>query len=126
MLAATQNKWLFLGLAVAFMLLIGTVLEPIPAMVILIPIFLPLVDQLHVDRVHFGLIVVYGLLLGIVTPPVGIALFIVTKISGVPFERVCAAVVPLLIPLVIVLLVIAFVPQTVLWLPDFVLGPAKR
>ena len=56
----------------------------------------------------------------------GIALFIVTKISGVPFERVCAAVVPLLIPLVIVLLVIAFVPQTVLWLPDFVLGPAKR
>jgi tripartite ATP-independent transporter DctM subunit len=125
-LQATQSKWVFMGAAVVFLLVIGTVLEPIPAMVILIPIFLPLVDQFQIDRVHFGLVVVYGLLLGIVTPPVGVALFIVTKISKVPFEKVCAAVIPFLVPLVAVLLVIAFVPQTVLWLPDLVLGVAQK
>jgi len=124
-LLATENKWVFLGLVVVFYLVIGTVLEPIPAMVILIPIMLPLIDHFQIDRVHFGLITVYALLLGIVTPPVGIALFVVTKVSGVPFERVCVAVIPFLIPLAVVLLIITFVPDTVLWFPNFVLGPPK-
>lgn len=124
-LSLTQNKWLFLALVVAFFLVLGTILEPIPAMVILIPILMPLVDHYAIDRVHFGLIVVYGLLIGIVTPPVGIALFIVTRLSGVPFERVCIAVMPLLIPLVVALLLITFVPATVLWVPNLILGPPK-
>jgi len=124
-LLATDNKWVFLGLVVVFFLVIGTVLEPIPAMVILIPIMLPLIDHFQIDRVHFGLITVYGLLLGIVTPPVGVALFIVTKVSGVPFERVCIAVIPFLIPLTVVLFIITFVPETVLWFPNLILGPPK-
>ena len=124
-LLTTDNKWVFLGLVVVFLLFIGTVLEPIPAMVILLPILLPLVDHFQIDRVHFGLIVVYGLLLGIVTPPVGVALFIVSKVSGVPFERVCVAVLPFQIPLTLVLFVITFVPQTVMWFPNLVLGAAK-
>lgn len=124
-LTLTENKWIFLALVVVFFLVLGTILEPIPAMVILIPILMPLVDHYGIDRVHFGLIVVYGLLIGIVTPPVGIALFIVTRISGVPFERVCLAVLPLLVPLIMALLFITFVPATVLWVPNLILGPAK-
>jgi tripartite ATP-independent transporter DctM subunit len=106
-LTLTESPALFLLLVVVFFLVIGTILEPIPAMVILIPILIPLVDHFHVDRVHFGLIVVYGLLIGIVTPPVGIALFIVTRLSGVA------------------LLVITFVPSIVLWVPNLILGAPK-
>jgi len=124
-LTLTDNKWLFLSLVLVFFLALGTILEPIPAMVILIPILIPLVDHFGVDRVHFGLIVVYGLLIGIVTPPVGVALFIVTRLSGVPFERVCIAVMPLLVPLVVALLVITFVPSVVLWVPNTILGVGR-
>ena len=67
----------------------------------------------------------YGLLIGIVTPPVGVALFIVTRLSGVPFERVCIAVMPLLVPLAVALLVITFVPSTVLWVPNTILGVGR-
>lgn len=124
-LTLTDNKWIFLSLVLVFFLALGTILEPIPAMVILIPILIPLVDHFGVDRVHFGLVVVYGLLIGIVTPPVGVALFIVTRLSGVPFERVCIAVMPLLVPLVVALLVITFVPSVVLWVPNTILGVGR-
>jgi tripartite ATP-independent transporter DctM subunit len=123
--AFTDNKWVFLALVVIFFLVLGTILEPIPAMVILVPILIPVIDHFGIDRVHFGLVVVYGLLIGIVSPPVGIALFIVTRLSGVPFERVCIAVMPLLVPLVIALLVITFIPSVVLWVPNVILGPGR-
>src|SRR5688500_7891041 len=123
--AFTDNKWVFLALVVVFFLLLGTILEPIPAMVILVPILIPVIDHFGIDRVHFGLVVVYGLLIGIVSPPVGVALFIVTRLSGVPFERVCIAVMPLLVPLVIALLVITFIPSVVLWIPNLILGTGR-
>lgn len=94
-------------------------------MVILVPILIPVIDHFGIDCVHFGLVVVYGLLIGIVSPPVGVALFIVTRLSGVPFERVCIAVMPLLVPLVIALLVITFIPSIVLWVPNMILGPGR-
>lgn len=65
---------------------------------------------------------VYGLLIGIVTPPVGVALFIVTRIADVSFERVCRAALPFLVPLVAVLFIITFVPEVVLFLPNLLLG----
>ncbi len=118
----TDNKYLFMLIAVVFFLLIGTVLENIPAQVVLTPIMLPLVDHFGIDRVHFGMVLVYGLLIGIVSPPVGVALFIVTKIARISFEEVCKSVMPFMIPLIGVLFAIAFFPQVVLWLPDLVLG----
>ncbi|MEO7241846.1 MAG: TRAP transporter large permease [Variovorax sp.] len=124
-LVLTNNRSVFLALIIVFFLLLGTILEPIPAMVILIPVLLPLVDHYGIDRVHFGLIMVYGLLLGIVTPPVGIALFIVTRIAAIPFEAICIAVMPLLVPLILVLVAITFFPAVVLWVPNLILGPAR-
>lgn len=121
-LGVTDNKYMFLLVVVLFFLLIGTVLEPIPAMVILIPIMMPLVDHFEVDRVHFGLMMVYGLLLGIVTPPVGVALFIVTKVANISFDDICKAVIPFQIPLIAALLAITFFPDLVLWIPNMLLG----
>jgi tripartite ATP-independent transporter DctM subunit len=121
-LGLTENKYLFLLLVIVFFLVLGTILENIPAMIILIPIMMPLVDHFEIDRIHFGLVMVYGLLIGIITPPVGVALFIVTRVADISFESVCRAAVPLLVPLVFVLFVITYAPEVVLFLPDLLLG----
>ncbi|MFV0243546.1 MAG: TRAP transporter large permease [Qingshengfaniella sp.] len=117
-----ENKYLFLFFVILFFLALGMILENIPAMIILIPIMMPLVDHFGIDRVHFGLIMVYGLLIGIVTPPVGVALFIVTRIADVSFERVCWAAAPFLVPLILVLFIITYAPGVVLFIPDLLLG----
>ena len=122
-LAATDDRNVFLLITVVFLVLIGCFIEGVPAKLILVPIFLPIVDQFGIDRVHFGLIVQLALLIGIATPPMGVGLFIVAEIARVPFERVTLATIPFLVPLVLVLLLITFVPEFSLWLPDLVLGP---
>lgn len=111
-ISLTDNKYLFLLIVVLFFLVIDTVLENIPAMVILIPIMMPLVDHFGIDRVHFGLIMVYGLLIGIVSPPDGVSLFIVTKIADITFERVCTAILPFLLPLIAVRFIITYGRQS--------------
>lgn len=121
-LGLTENKYLFLFMVIVFFLALGTILENVPAMIILIPIMLPLVDHFEIDRVHFGLIMVYGLLIGIVTPPVGVALFIVTRIADISFEAVCRAAAPFLVPLILVLIIITYAPGVVLFLPNLLLG----
>lgn len=121
-LGVTENKYVFLLLVIIFFLILGMILENIPAMIILIPIMMPLVDHFGIDRVHFGLIMVYGLLIGIVTPPVGVALFIVTRIANISFERVCWAAMPFLVPLILVLIIITYSPEVVLFLPNLLLG----
>ena len=122
-LAATDDRNVFLLITVVFLVLIGCFIEGVPAKLILVPIFLPIVDRFGIDRVHFGLIVQLALLIGIATPPMGVGLFIVAEIARVPFERVTLATIPFLVPLVLVLLLITFVPEFSLWLPDLVLGP---
>jgi tripartite ATP-independent transporter DctM subunit len=123
-LFVTESRYVFLLLLVLFLLLIGCFVESVAAKLILVPILLPVIDQFGIDRIHFGLILTLSLLIGIATPPMGIGLYIMTEVGRVPFERVVVAVLPFLIPLILVLLLITFVPAVVLWLPDLVLGPA--
>ncbi|MCA0960737.1 TRAP transporter large permease [Salipiger bermudensis] len=119
----TENKNVFLGLLLIFIILVGCVVEGVPAKLILVPTLLPLIDAYGIDRVHFGIIIQLGLLLGIATPPMGIALYIVAEVGRVRFEKVTMAVLPMLIPLIAVLLLLTYVPQTVTFLPDLILGP---
>lgn len=124
-IGTTSSKFVFLATLLVFLLVIGAFVEPIPAMVILIPMLLPLVDHFGVSRVHFGLILVFALMIGIATPPMGIALYIVSEIAKVPYEKVALATVPLHIPLTLVLILITFFPELTLWLPKLILGPEK-
>lgn len=121
-LDATANKALFLALMIAFLLFIGCFVEGVPAKLILVPVLLPLIDQFGVDRVHFGLIITMALLIGIITPPMGIALYIVAEVGRVKFEQVAIAVVPFLIPLIATLLLVTYVPALTLWLPNLIMG----
>jgi len=121
-LVTTDNKYIFLAMMLVFLLAIGTVVEGIPAKLILVPMLLPLVDQFGIDRIHFGLIITFALLIGMATPPMGIGLYIVTQVGNVSFEKVTMAVIPFYIPLIAVLLLITYVPGLTLWLPNLILG----
>lgn len=74
-------------------------------------------------QVHLGVILQLALLIGIATPPMGIGLYIMVEVAKVPFEKITVAVLPFLIPLIVVLVLITYVPALTLWLPDLVLGP---
>ena len=122
-LLTTENKEVFLALLIVFLLLVGCFVEGVPAMLILVPMLLPIIDKFGIDRVHFGLIITFGLLIGIATPPMGIGIYIMVEISKVSFERITIQILPMLIPLIIVLILITYVPELVLWLPNLVMGP---
>ena len=118
-----DSKWLFLAVYLIFFLIIGCVFDTLAAMIILTPILLPITDLMGIDRIHFGVITTFVLMLGILTPPLGIALYIMTEVSGASFERVTRAVIPFLIPLALVLIVLTYIPEITLWLPDLLMGP---
>lgn len=118
----TENKHIFLALLLLFVIVIGCVVEGVPAMLILVPTLLPLIDAFGIDRVHFGIIIQLGLLIGIATPPMGIGLYIASEVGRVRFEQVTMAILPMLLPLFAVLLLLTYVPQTVTFLPDLILG----
>jgi tripartite ATP-independent transporter DctM subunit len=122
-LLVTENRYVFLALLLIFLLLIGCVVEGVPAKLILVPMLLPIIDGFGIDRVHFGLIITLALLIGIATPPMGIGLYIMVEVGKVSFEKVTVAVLPFLIPLILVLILITYVPPLTLWLPDLIMGP---
>jgi len=120
--AMTENRHVFLGLLLVFIILVGCVVEGVPAKLILVPTLLPLIDAYGIDRVHFGIIIQLGLLIGIATPPMGIGLYIVAEVGRVPFEKVTMAVLPMLVPLIAVLILLTYVPAVSTFLPDLILG----
>jgi C4-dicarboxylate transporter DctM subunit len=97
-------------------------MEAIAAMLILIPVLIPIVQAAGIDLVHFGLIMVFNLMLGLLTPPVGILLYICANFAEIRLEDVVKAVLPFLAMGLLVLLLITFFPPLVLWLPNLVLG----
>lgn len=120
--ALTENKNVFLALLLVFIIIVGCVVEGVPAKLILVPTLLPVIDAYGIDRVHFGIIIQLGLLIGIATPPMGIGLYIVAEVGRVRFEKVTMAVLPMLIPLISVLVLLTYVPQFTTFLPDLILG----
>ena len=121
--SVTSSRYVFLALMLIFIILVGCVVEGVPAKLMLVPMLLPVIDSFGIERVHFGIIIQLGLLIGIATPPMGIGLYIMVEVGKVPFERVTLAVIPFLVPLMIVLVLITYFPQLTLWFPNLVLGP---
>jgi C4-dicarboxylate transporter, DctM subunit len=102
-------------------LFIGCVFEPLPAIVIFVPMMLPLIKSLGIDIIHFGLIVVLNLMIGLLTPPVGLNFFITAAIANRPPEAVMKKLWPFFITLVIVLLFCTIFPSIVIWLPNLLI-----
>ena len=119
----TESKNVFLAILIIFIILVGCVVEGVPAKLMLVPMLLPVIDSFGIDRVHFGIIIQLGLLIGIATPPMGIGLYIMVEVGKVPFEKVSMAVLPFMIPLMLVLILLTYIPELTLWLPNYILGP---
>ena len=99
------------------LLVVGIFMEPLPALLILIPVLVPVVKAVGIDLVHFGLVMVFNLCIGLITPPVGILLYICAKFANVTLEEESRELTPFLIASLVVLLIISLFPSTVLWLP---------
>jgi len=118
-LSVTQNKWVFLLLANVLILFVGCFIDTIAAITILVPILLPIVLKLHIDPIHFGLIMTLNLMVGLLHPPLGMVLFVLARISKMSVERTTMAIVPWLVPLLLALAAITYIPQITLWLPQY-------
>lgn len=108
---------MFLILVNIVLLVLGCVLEGTAILLIVVPVFIPTAQALGLDMVHFGVVVVLNIMLGLVTPPYGLLLFIMTNIAGVPLKDIVRDVLPFLLAMIVVLILITFIPELVLWLP---------
>jgi tripartite ATP-independent transporter DctM subunit len=115
------GKISFLIVANVMLIVLGCFIETLPAMLIAVPLLLPTAKALGVDLVHFGVVIIFNLLIGFMHPPIGIGLFILMSISEVKYGELAWAAVPFIIALLLALVVLTFVPAITLWLPDLLL-----
>lgn len=114
----------FLLLSMVFFLLLGMVLDAVPAILIFMPILLPVAIAAGVDPIHYGVAIVINLMIGLLTPPVGALLYVLTKIGRVSFGALVVEVIPFIAVLMLGLLIIVLLPPLVTWLPSLVFsGP---
>jgi TRAP-type C4-dicarboxylate transport system permease large subunit len=113
---STDPTMILLALTILF-LVVGTFMDTIAAMTVLVPIILPLLSVANIDPLHFGIVMLVALLLGLLTPPFGIILFVLEKVTDATLEEVIRGVLPYYIPILIVLILVVFYPETVTFVP---------
>ena len=119
LLGLTEDPTMILLIIMGIVLFVGCFMETIAAITILTPVLLPVAMQIGIDPVHFGVILILNLMIGLLTPPVGMVLYVLSKVAAVPFERCVIATAPFLVPLIAVLLLLSFVPSLSMWLPVY-------
>ena len=107
------------------LLILGIPLEPIPLMLIFIPMLAPFMAKIGVDPIHFGVVMVLNLMLGLITPPVGMVMFVMMSMAECSMWEFTKEIFPFFIALLAVLLLITYVPDLVLWLPNLLLGTRR-
>jgi tripartite ATP-independent transporter DctM subunit len=120
--AAIHEPLVFLFVSNLVLLAVGCFMEALAAMLILIPIMVPAAISFGIDPVQFGLIMIFNLILGTIHPPIGVVLFVMARIAEVSFEQISRAILPWLVPLLIVLVAITVWPPLTLWLPTLVMS----
>ena len=124
-LSITDDRLAILLLMQLLLLVFGCLMEPIPVLVLMTPILFPVTNALGIDPVHFGVLVTINVTIGMVTPPVGLTLFLMSAIGKITILDVTRAIMPFLVVLIVSLFVVSYVPDLVLWLPNLVMGAPK-
>lgn len=122
-LGITTNTYLIILMINIMLLIVGTFMETNASIIILVPILLPVVQQIGIHPIQFGVIMVLNLAIGFVTPPLGANLFMAVQVSGIKFDDIAKGIIPWIIVLIIVLALITLIPALTLWLPQ-ILGVA--
>ncbi len=113
----SDNKWVILFIINIILLIVGTFMDITPAILIFTPIFLPIAQHLGIDPIHFGIIMVFNLTIGLCTPPVGTILFVGCSIGKVSIDRAIKPLLPMFLALFVVMAIICYFPQLSLMLP---------
>jgi tripartite ATP-independent transporter DctM subunit len=122
MSALQLDKWVILLLINLVLIAIGCFMETVAAITIAVPVLMPLIAHYGIDPVHFGLIVVMNLVIGLLSPPVGMVLFVTSRIADISVARLFKAVLVFYIPLLFVLLLVTYIPELVTFLPNVLMG----
>ncbi|HGP5029981.1 TPA: sialic acid TRAP transporter large permease SiaM, partial [Vibrio cholerae O1] len=121
-LTISDNPLVLLLLINLLLLFLGTFIESLALLLLLVPFLVPVASAVGIDPVHFGVMAILNLMIGILTPPMGMALYVVSRVGDIPFHTLTRGVLPLLVPLFIVLALVAVFPQFTLLLPELFLG----
>jgi tripartite ATP-independent transporter DctM subunit len=122
LLTLSDNKILLLIIINLFLLFVGMFMEALALILILAPILVPVMVGAGLHETHACMIIILNLMIGVVTPPVGVVLFVISNIAKLPFERVTKATAPFLIPLIFVLILVTYIPGITTFLPSLVFG----
>jgi tripartite ATP-independent transporter DctM subunit len=117
LLSVTDNRYVILLLANIVLLVVGCFLEPVASISILVPVLMPVILKVGIDPVHFGVVMTLNLMIGLLHPPLGMVLFVLSRIAKLSLERTTMAILPWLIPLLMSLIAITLIPDLTLWLP---------
>ncbi len=120
--SVVSSPIMFLVIINLFLLLVGCFIDATPALFILTPVLMPMVKQYGINPIHFGVVMVLNLMIGLVTPPVGTVLYTLQRITGLPLERLSVAMLPWYVPLLVTLVLITLFPGISTWLPAVLLG----
>ena len=120
-LSISSNKWVIFLMINIFLLFVGTFMETTASLIILTPILLPLAVQVGIDPIHFGLVMVLNLVIGLITPPLGVCLFVACSIAKITLEQIVKAILPFLIAVISILFLVTYIPELSLWIPRMVI-----
>jgi len=111
------SPWMFLVVINVFLLIFGIFIEPLPGVMVLVPILAPVAAKVGIEPIHFAMVVIYNLTLGMITPPVGGLLFVTSNVSRVPLADLTRELKPFLLAHGVVLVILTFVPALSTWAP---------
>ena len=115
--AVSDNPYVIMLIIQVFLFFVGMVMDSAPAVMILVPVFMPIIEQFNFDPVHFGLLMCLNLSIGLLTPPVGTVLYTTASATGVKADRMIKSIWPWVLALTAVLMIITYIPDSVMWLP---------
>jgi len=122
LLSTFANKYIILLVLNIFLLILGCFMETVAITLIMVPVLSPLLDGAGISKLHFGVVMVLNLTIGLITPPMGMSLYVVSSVAKTTFEKVLKAIIPYLIVLIIVLFLITYIPALVTYLPELLLA----
>jgi C4-dicarboxylate transporter DctM subunit len=125
LMSLTTTPWIVLLIINVILLILGCFMEAIAIMLLTIPVFMPLIARVGVDPVHFGVVMTLNLMIGLLTPPVGMCLYAVSAISKVPLWPLAKELWPYIVALTVCLFLVTYVPGLVVWIPNLVMGVAR-
>jgi C4-dicarboxylate transporter DctM subunit len=125
MMSLTTTPWVVLLIINVILLILGCFMEAIAIMLLTIPVFMPMIARVGVDPVHFGVVMTLNLMIGLLTPPVGMCLYAVAAISKVPLWPLAKELRPYIVALTVCLFLVTYIPGLVLWIPNLVMGASR-